>query len=118
MYIVMPSRANKAVEEVVAALDSSLLRALAEPARLEILKLLLVNGRSDMSTLAEQLVQDRSVVSRHIKLLADVGVVSIEREGRHRFVTLQGASVVARLRKLVQTIEAAVAACCPQGPRG
>lgn len=113
----MARSADKAVSELVAALDSNLLRALAEPARLEILKALLCSGRADVGTLADRLVQDRSVVSRHIKLLADVGVVAIEREGRHRYVTLQGASVVARLRKLVQTVEAAVAVCCPPSPR-
>lgn len=113
-YVRIVTRSSdKALGDLMVALDSALLRALAEPARLELIKLLLEHGRSDINTLADQVAQDRSVVSRHIKLMHDVGLVAVEKEGRHRFVTLEGEQVVTRLRKLVQTVEAAVARCCP-----
>ena len=43
------------VNNLVKALDSKVFKALTEPARAEILKFLMLNGRSDISTIAESL---------------------------------------------------------------
>lgn len=79
----MVSRA-RAAARIVEVLDSPVLRALAEPARLEVLRVLLLHGPADIGALASHLPQDRSVVSRHLKTLEDAGLVRAERDGRHR----------------------------------
>ncbi|MCK4816394.1 transcriptional regulator, partial [bacterium] len=52
------------VEDLVEALDSKMFKALTDPTRTQILKYLMLNGRSDVSTIAEHMPQDRSVISR------------------------------------------------------
>jgi DNA-binding transcriptional ArsR family regulator len=56
-------------------LNSAFLRALTEPARLELLRVLLLHGPADVATIASHLPQDRSVISRHLKVLEQAGVV-------------------------------------------
>ena len=48
---------------------------------------------------------DASVVSRHLKLLKQEGVVSLEQKGRERTYTLNRKYVAARLRELADKIE-------------
>jgi len=42
----------KAIDDLMQALDSRLFKILGEPVRSEILRFLLLNGRSDISTIA------------------------------------------------------------------
>ena len=71
--------AARGLAEVV---DSKLFRALCEPARIDILRQLTLLGRVDIGTLADRLPQDRSVISRHLGLLRDAGIVRREKRGR------------------------------------
>ena len=48
---------------------------------------------------------DPSGVSRHLKLLAQEGIVSVEKRGRERNYSLNRAFVVGRLRELADKIE-------------
>ena len=48
---------------------------------------------------------DSSVASRHLKVLAQEGVVKIERKGRERMYSLNRTEVAARLRSLADQIE-------------
>ncbi len=48
---------------------------------------------------------DSSVASRHLKVLAQEGVVMIERKGRERMYSLNRTEVAARLRSLADHIE-------------
>jgi hypothetical protein len=52
------------------ALDSQCMKALAEPAWLVILKLLVRHRRLDVGALAHECPQDRRVVLRHLHILA------------------------------------------------
>lgn len=81
----MPSelQRNPAVQELVSLFDSSFFAALSEPVRVEILKLLIVCGRADIATISLYLPQDRSVISRHLKLMEEAGILVREKEGRH-----------------------------------
>ncbi len=98
---------------MVEVLDAPLLRALTEPARLAILRVLLIHGPADIATIAEQLPQDRSVISRHLKVLEDAGVVLGVREGRHNRYHLDGAGFVAELERILGETRALAAICCP-----
>ena len=50
---------------------------------------------------------DASVVSRHLKVLAENGIVEAERNGRQRIYSLNRDAVASRLRALAERIEAA-----------
>lgn len=48
---------------------------------------------------------DSSVASRHLKVLAQEGVVNIERRGRERIYSLNRSEVAAKLRELADFID-------------
>jgi DNA-binding transcriptional ArsR family regulator len=107
------SSRDRAAARMVEILDAPLLRALAEPARLEVLRVLLLHGPADIGTIAERLPQDRSVISRHLKTLEEAGVVTGEARGRHRIYEIDGLRLVAHLEQMVAEVRAAAMACCP-----
>ena len=104
---------ERAARELVAIVDSQLFRALCEPVRIEIVKLLTACGRSDVQTIAAQVPQDRSVVSRHLALLHRAGVVRREKIGRQVFFELEGVSVITRMEHMLHRFRSVVALCCP-----
>jgi DNA-binding transcriptional ArsR family regulator len=108
---------ERAAARIVELLDSPLLRALAEPARLEVLRVLLVHGSSDIATIAEHLPQDRSVISRHLKILEDAGVLRRHREGRRVIHGIDGGFVL-QLEEIVGEAKALTSACCPAPAAG
>lgn len=97
-----------------AALDSALLRALAEPARQQILQILLEHDELDVGGISNHLVQDRSVVSRHLRTLEQAGVVAGRREGRRVVYRLQGWQTLDRLQGLLDTLRKVLTQCCPR----
>ncbi|MCB9603113.1 MAG: winged helix-turn-helix transcriptional regulator [Sandaracinus sp.] len=110
---VSDAKRQRAAADIAALLDTPLLRALAEPARLEVLKVLLVHGRGDVASIAEHLPQDRSVVSRHLQTLEDAGVVRSTREGRHRLYEIEGDFLVERFDFLAARMRQLSSICCP-----
>ena len=59
-----------AVAALAEKLDTNFFKAIAEPVRQQIVLILLKEGRSNVQQVAEHLVQDRSVISRHLALRA------------------------------------------------
>jgi DNA-binding transcriptional ArsR family regulator len=108
--------ATEAAEEIAALLDTPFLRALAEPARLEVLKVLLIHGSGDVASLAAHLPQDRSVISRHLQTLEEAGIVRSVRTGRHRHYALEGSALVGRFEQLSARVRVLAAICCPPVP--
>lgn len=106
---------SRSVDELVELLDSDFLRALTEPARLELLKVLLRHGPAHVGAIAAQLPQDRSVISRHLKLLSDSGVVQVRREGRHRIYEVDGPGFIASLERVLGRARVLAQVCCPPG---
>ncbi len=107
---------SRSVDELVELLDSDFLRALTEPARLELLKVLLRHGPGDVGSIAAHLPQDRSVVSRHLKLLSEAGIVRARREGRHRIYEVDGPSFIGSFERVLGRARALAPVCCPAGP--
>jgi DNA-binding transcriptional ArsR family regulator len=102
-----------AAERCAAVLDSGLFRALCEPVRVDLVRLLIARGRSDLSGLAGELPQDASVISRHLAVLHRAGLVRREKEGRHVFFELDGPALVLRLEGIAAQMRRAVPFCCP-----
>lgn len=92
------------VEKTLNYIDSDFVKALAEPVRIEILKWLIVNGESDVKTLAEKMPQDRSVISRHMALMEKAGLLAARKQGRHMFYSVDGERSLAKAEQLVESI--------------
>jgi DNA-binding transcriptional ArsR family regulator len=114
MELKTANQVPKVVNDLVKALDSKVMKTLTEPARSEILKFLMLNGRSDISTIAENLPQDRSVISRHLNMMAEAGIVMAEKETRHKFYTVNGAVFLEEFEGIVDNIKKCMAECCPE----
>ncbi len=108
----MVAKAQRAAEKLVEQLDSKLFFALAEPNRVQLVKVLLLHGPADVGTLAEHLPQDRSVISRHLKVMLEGGVVRCDRDGRRRVYQLDGARLIGALESMLDQCKKAVSACC------
>ena len=104
---------RQAAKELDGILESKVFRALCEPVRIEILKLLTVRGRSDIGTIAAHVPQDRSVVSRHLGQLYAAGIIRREKVGRYVFFEMDGPAVVAQLEDVLERFRALVPVCCP-----
>lgn len=107
---------DRAAARFVELLDGPFLRAVTEPARLAIVRALLVAGPSDVGAIAAELPQHRSVISRHLQTLEAAGIVRGERDGRRHVYALDGAAFMAELERLLAEARILVAACCPPAP--
>jgi len=114
MEIPMAQQRPKEIDDLVAALDSKLFKALSEPVRAQILKFLILNGRSDISTIAKHLPQDRSVISRHLSLMAEAGILSAEKETRHMFYMINGSAFLTEFESIFENIRKCMTVCCPE----
>ena len=93
-------------------LEPDTFRALGEPSRAALLMLLAgTPGPRSVGELAAELPIDLSVVSRHLKVLKDVGVVTAERSGKEVRYRLACGDLVRMLRNLADALES----CCPTG---
>jgi DNA-binding transcriptional ArsR family regulator len=102
-----------AANACLAALDSAMLKALAEPARIDILKVVIAHGRADVGSIASQLPQDRSVVARHLQVLERAHLVCSTTEGRFTYYTLDGDGVMRQLQSMVSLFTSLRPLCCP-----
>ena len=100
-------------EELVKAFDPKLLKTLSEPVRVQILKFLMLNGRTDIGTIAENMPQDRSVISRHLNLMQDSGILTCEKENRHVFYDVKGQVFLDKLIFLTEKIRECMKVWCP-----
>lgn len=109
----------KSREEIANAcvdmLDTGFFRAMCEPVRVAILRLLILKGRADVNTVAQGMPQDRSVIARHLQLMERSGLLYSEIEGRHTFYAIDGPAVAARMAGITKALESIVPMCCP-GP--
>ena len=109
-----PTRlADRAAQELVEVLDSQLFTALAEPVRIELLKELILCGRADVATLASKLPQHQSVISRHLLVLFNAGILKRAKEQRHVYYELDGDYCVRTFKSILARVEKAVQVCCP-----
>ena len=93
-----------------ALLDARLFRALCDPNRLALLARM---GRQpeagSVSDLACCCPVDLSVVSRHLGVLREAGIVEAQRKGKEVHYRLRGTHVARLLRSLADALES----CCP-----
>lgn len=104
---------ERAVDAAIAVFDTTFFNALQEPARIAVLRRLMLLGRADIGQIAEGLPQERSVVSRHLQVLHDAGIVRSTKEGRHRYYEVDGPAVLRNLEAITQQVRAIAQFCCP-----
>ncbi|HZX51046.1 MAG TPA: metalloregulator ArsR/SmtB family transcription factor [Pseudomonas sp.] len=109
-------RKQQAVEAAIATFDSTFFKALCEPSRIGVLKRVMLLGRADISEIAADLPQERSVVSRHLQTLQDAGILRTAKEGRQVFYEVDGPAIVSRLEAILQQCKAIAPYCCPATP--
>lgn len=91
--------------------SSPVLGVLSEPVRVELIKQLALLGRSDVKTLAGQLPQHATVVSRHLKVLYDAGLLLRKKEERWVYYELNGKAFIDSFRNMLRTVEDVVEIC-------
>lgn len=101
--------ANKLVD----VLDSKFFKTLSEPVRIQILKFILLNGRTDIGTIAENMPQDRSVISRHLNLMQEVGILTCEKESRHMYYSVNGRIFLERFINIAELTQKCIDECGP-----
>lgn len=109
----LKSASTKTLDELVNVLDSKLFKTLSEPVRIEILRFLLEHGRADIGAISEKLPQDRSVISRHLNMMHEAGLLSADKEGRHMYYEISGPTFLEKLESIVSSIKKCLTVCCP-----
>jgi DNA-binding transcriptional ArsR family regulator len=95
-------------------LSPKLFKALSDPRRLALLIRLAEAGQPcTVGVIAEGSGVDLSVVSRHLAILREAGVIECEKQGKELWCVVQTQAVVKILRGLADALEA----CCPDGRR-
>lgn len=107
----------KSVAALAESLDTTFFKAIAEPVRQQIVFILLQAGRSNVQDVAKHLVQDRSVVSRHLAFLEQAGFVRSYHVQRFTEYELDGPAIIEKLERLLQQLRIAASVCCAPAPK-
>ena len=106
------SQENACCGDLSQWLSPRLFRALGDPSRTAILAdLAQCAGEKTVSEVAQCCPVDISVVSRHLRILLDAGIVGAEKRGRQVFYKVRIGALVEVLRALADALER----CCPEG---
>src|SRR5688500_11158470 len=97
---------------------TSLFKALGEPNRMAIFSQICTSSASgsrqaNVNEIKSCCDVDLSVVSRHLSVLKDAGVLSAEKKGKEVLYSVNGKELASLLRNLADEIEKSSAACCP-----
>jgi len=93
-----------------AFLEPKLFKALCDPTRVAVLsRLTELAKESTVSEVAACCTVDFSVVSRHLSVLREAGIVESEKRGKEVYYHVRYQDLSASLRKLADAIDA----CCP-----
>ena len=93
--------------------DVPLLRALCEPSRIEILRELVKKGPADIKAIAQDLPQDRSVISRHLKVLEEAHIIRSRKDGRHVRYEIDGPTFADQFEAMGEFVRNLAPICCP-----
>ena len=77
---------------------ADILKSIAHPGRMAILELLCKSGEANVSQIIDHVGLEQSVVSNHLRLMKDRGVLEHRREGKMVFYTL-------KIKKMANIIE-------------
>ncbi|WP_010205975.1 metalloregulator ArsR/SmtB family transcription factor [Salinibacterium sp. PAMC 21357] len=86
----MPATGSPSTERAIAERIAQSMRAIADPTRVQILRLLMdaPDGRRGVTDLAARLGLTQPTVSHHVRIMANDGIVQSVQEGRHVWYSL------------------------------
>ena len=102
-----------AAQAALEVLDTKFFKALCEPVRVEIIRKLTLIGACDISTLAQGLSQDRSVISRHLATLERARICISQKHGRRVLYDLDGPYIVKKVTTILDAISPMATLCQP-----
>lgn len=106
-----PKQAGRRSSPLDKALDYELFKALSDPTRVRLLACLAKCGRMcSVTEVAQCCSVDFSVVSRHLSMLEDVGVLESQKQGRTVYYRVEYERLSSSLRELASAFEQ----CCPE----
>ena len=71
--------------DIEQSIDFDFYKTLFEPVRSEILKFLAIHGQKNITEIAENFTQDRSVISRHLELMNRYDILIKTKQNRSTF---------------------------------
>ncbi len=98
----MTSVREQAAKQCAAILGEKFFKAFSKPARAAVFQQVVLLGATDIGSIAENLPQDRSVVSRHLQVLADAGVLTARKQGRRVFYSVNVLEIEQRLQQMLE----------------
>ncbi len=98
----MNLRQRQAAANCAGLIDSLFFKAFSEPARNAAFREVVLLGRADIGTIAKKLPQDRSVISRHLRILTEAGVLQVSHEGRRTLYQVNTAVIELRLQEMLE----------------
>lgn len=107
---------RKVADRMRRLMDTELLRALGEPVRIDLLATLAVEGPADIQQIAKHFSQDRSVISRHLRQLAQAGILIRQRRSRHVIYSINGTILLDKLEAMAEQARSLIRECCPPSP--
>lgn len=108
---ILPEAFSGKLDEV---LDCELFKSLSEPLRCKILKVVALGGPIDISTIAKNFTQDRSVISRHLQKMCDAGILLSEKKARSRFFRVNGEGFLEKLEEMTATVRFLLLCSCKE----
>ena len=106
----MPPAIDACCSDLRSLISPRLFKALADPNRVAILaRLAAACGPMTVSEIAMCCPVDLSVVSRHVRLLREAGVVEAQKRGKELHCSVRYGAIARTLRAIADAIEA----CCP-----
>ena len=97
-------------DDLAGLLSPRLFKALGDPSRVGLLaRLALADEPQTVSEVADGAERDISVVSRHLAILRDAGIIECTRRGKEVRCTVRAGTLARTLRALADALEA----CCP-----
>jgi len=108
-----PKTRAEVLKEFTEVYDARFFKALSEPVRIQILGYLMLHGRSDIGSITDNMPQDRSVISRHLNHLQEVGILCCEKETRHMYYHINAQTFVDKLELFLTLIKKSISVCCP-----
>jgi DNA-binding transcriptional ArsR family regulator len=103
---------TKAATTFIKGIDPKFFKIFTEPVRLEILRYLMIEGKSDIKSIAESFPQDRSVISRHLQFMEEGKIIQSEKKGRHLYYFVDADSFLNVFKTLSDSAHCCIKSCC------
>lgn len=97
--------------EISNAIDFDFFKTLFDPVRIEIIRYLAVYGAKNITEIAENLPQDRSVISRHLDLMYRFEIVSKTKIGRNIYNEVNSQMIFDKFKLTTDQLEKLINNC-------